>query len=79
MKKAAIGKLRFVYLGAVLLKWGMIMCKDCEARRELARAAFMKAKFREGIKQVAIGAAEAVGLKEKTGLEDSKPVRHRRK
>lgn len=43
------------------------MCKDCAARRELARKAFLGAKFGEAAKQVAKGAAEAVGLKKKTG------------
>lgn len=46
------------------------MCKDCEARREMARAAFLKAKIGTGIAHVVKGAAEAVGLKAKTGVQD---------
>lgn len=42
-------------------------CPDCEARRRLARDALFKAKVGESLGHVATGAAEAVGLKEKTG------------
>ncbi len=48
------------------------MCPDCEARRKLARDAFLKARVGEAAAQVAKGMAEAVGLKEKTGSADLK-------
>lgn len=46
------------------------MCKDCEARRTLAREAWAKHNFAEALKQVAKGAAEAIGAKEHTGEEE---------
>lgn len=46
------------------------MCTDCEARRKLARDAFLAARLGEAVGLVAKGAAEMVGLKPKTGSED---------
>lgn len=46
------------------------MCADCEARRKLARDAWLRASMGEVIAQVATGAAEAFGLKEKSGEAD---------
>lgn len=43
------------------------MCIDCEARRNLIRAAWLRANLGEVVVQAAKGAAEAIGLKEKTG------------
>lgn len=45
-------------------------CPDCEARRKMARDALLDAHIGKAAKHVAIGAAEAVGLKEKTGAEE---------
>lgn len=55
------------------------MCPDCAARRQLIRNAFLNAKIAEAIGHVAKGAAEIVGLKEKTGAADikSRPTRDR--
>lgn len=47
------------------------MCKDCAARRDLARKAFLKAKFKEAAKHVAKGAVEMVGIKKKTGSAEA--------
>lgn len=46
------------------------MCADCEARRKLLRDAWMRAKVGEALKHAAKGAAEAAGLKEKTGAAE---------
>jgi len=46
------------------------MCADCEARRKMARDALLSAKFSEALGHVAKGAAEIVGIKEKTGAEE---------
>lgn len=46
------------------------MCTDCEARRKLARYAWVKGKIGEAAGHVAKGAAEMVGLKPKTGGVD---------
>lgn len=46
------------------------MCKDCAARRQQIRDAFIKRRFKELSAQAAKGAAEMIGLKEKTGAED---------
>lgn len=43
------------------------MCTDCEARRKLARDAWVNGKIGEAAGHVAKGAAEMVGLKPKTG------------
>lgn len=45
-------------------------CKDCEARRKMAREALLSAHIGKAAKHIATGAAEAVGLKEKTGTEE---------
>lgn len=54
------------------------MCIDCKARLKMARDAFLNAKVGESIAHVAKGAAELVGIKEKTGaaeLEAKTPKR----
>lgn len=43
------------------------MCKDCAARAKMARDALFNAKIGEALGHVAKGAAEIVGIKEKTG------------
>ncbi|WP_442596301.1 hypothetical protein ACSBPU_05575 [Parapusillimonas sp. JC17] len=48
------------------------MCPDCEARRRLARDAFLNAKIKEAVGHVAKGTAEAVGLKKKTGVVEAR-------
>lgn len=53
------------------------MCPDCEARRKLARDAFLNAKMSEAAGHIAKGAAEAVGLKKKTGVVESRTTRKR--
>lgn len=42
-------------------------CPECAARRRLARDALFNAKVGEALGHVVTGAAEAVGLKAKTG------------
>lgn len=51
------------------------MCPDCEARRKLAREAFLNAKIGEAVAHAAKGAAEVVGLKKKTGAAELKKSR----
>lgn len=46
------------------------MCADCEARGKLARDAWVKGKIGEAAGHVAKGAAEMVGLKPKTGVQE---------
>lgn len=46
------------------------MCADCEARRKMAREALLSAKLGEALVHVAKGAAEIVGIKEKTGAKE---------
>lgn len=46
------------------------MCTDCEARRKLARDAWVKGKIGEAAGHVAKGAVEMVGLKPKTGGQE---------
>ena len=48
------------------------MCPECEARRKLAREALIKAKISEALGHVAKGVAEAVGVKEKTAIAETK-------
>lgn len=57
------------------------MCPDCEARRQMARDALLRAKLGEAVKQVAIGAVEMIGVKEKTGTDElaDKPVKRGKK
>lgn len=58
------------------------MCPDCEARQRLARDALYRAKVGEALGHVVKGAAELVGLKEKTGsaelAEEQAPRAERR-
>lgn len=55
------------------------MCADCEARRKMARDAFLNAKIGEALGHAVKGAAEIGGIKPKTGSEElakkSKPKR----
>lgn len=46
------------------------MCADCEARRKMAREAFLNARFGEALGHVGKGVAEIVGVKEKTGAAE---------
>lgn len=57
------------------------MCADCEARRKMARDALMSAKLGEALGHVVKGAAEIVGVKEKTGADElaDKPVKRGKK
>lgn len=48
------------------------MCPDCEARRKLARDALFNAKIGDAVAHVAKGAAEAAGLKKKSGSAELK-------
>lgn len=48
------------------------MCKDCAARAKMARDALFQAKIGEALGHVAKGAAELVGIKEKTGEAELK-------
>ena len=43
------------------------MCTDCEARRKLARDAWLRANIGEAACHLIKGAAEAIGLKPKAG------------
>lgn len=43
------------------------MCKDCKARVKMAREALLGAKPKEALSHIAKGAAEIVGVKQKTG------------
>lgn len=56
----------------------MNMCPECKARREMARAALMRSAFGDAASQVIKGAAEMLGIKEKTGAaemgEKAKPL-----
>lgn len=57
-------------------------CKDCEARRKMAREALLSAHIGKAAKHIATGAAELAGLKEKTGAKEllaSKPKTKPRK
>lgn len=55
------------------------MCTDCEARRRLVRDALFKAKVGEAVSHAFKGAAEAVGLKPKTGSQELAQKRRRSK
>lgn len=48
------------------------MCKECAARRELARKALQESKMGTAARHLVVGVAEAVGLKEKTGEAELK-------
>lgn len=48
------------------------MCKDCAARARMARDALFSAKVGEAVGHLAKGAAELVGIKEKTGEAELK-------
>lgn len=46
------------------------MCKDCVARARMAREALFSAKIGEALGHAAKGAAEIIGVKEKTGVSE---------
>lgn len=46
------------------------MCTDCEARRKLARDAWVKGKIGDSLGHAIKGAAEMMGLKSKTGGQE---------
>lgn len=46
-------------------------CKDCEARRKMARDALLRSAVGETVKQLSFGAAEMVGLKQKTAKAEA--------
>ena len=57
------------------------MCKDCAARAKMARDALFQANIGEALGHVAKGAAELVGIKEKTGeaeLVAKQPAKQRK-
>lgn len=45
-------------------------CEDCIDRSKMARDALLSAKMGEAVTHIAKGAAEAVGLKKKTGSKE---------
>lgn len=49
-------------------------CADCKARREMAMDAFFNDSMAAALRQVGIGIAEAVGVKEKTGAAELEKV-----
>lgn len=49
----------------------MNMCPDCKARRQMARTALLNAAYGQGAAHLLKGAAEALGLKEKTGAAEA--------
>lgn len=53
------------------------MCKDCAARARMARDALFSAKIGEALGHVAKGAAEIVGVKEKTGVAEQTAKRRK--
>lgn len=62
----------------------MAACPDCAARRRMARDALFNAKVAEALGHVVTGAAEAVGLKDKTGAAElsdkaDKPIKAKSK
>lgn len=54
------------------------MCKDCAARRKMAREALLKASVGEAAKHLIKGAAEAAGLRKKSGDAEQKAKRVKR-
>lgn len=49
-------------------------CKDCEARRKMARDALLRSAVGETVKQLSFGAAEMVGLKQKTAKAEADAI-----
>ena len=45
-------------------------CKECSERRKLAREALLRGAIGESISHVAKGAAELIGIKEKTAVAE---------
>lgn len=52
----------------------MVACTDCEARRKMARDALLNAKLGDFVQHVVKGAAEVVGIKEKTGEKERRKI-----
>lgn len=50
-------------------------CKECSARRQLARDALLRAAVGETVAHVAKGAAEMVGIKKKTASAELKKAK----
>lgn len=50
-------------------------CKECEARRKLARDALFNAELLKSAGHVAKGAVEALGIKKKTGVAELKSAK----
>lgn len=50
-------------------------CPNCAARWRMMRDALINAKIAESLGHAVKGAAEVVGVKPKTGLEESRRVR----
>lgn len=48
------------------------MCLGCKARRDLVRQAFLRSAYGQTAAHALKGAAEALGLKEKTGEQEVK-------
>lgn len=46
------------------------MCPDCKARRDMMRDALLNARIGEAVGHAAKGAAEAAGLKKKSGAKE---------
>ena len=68
-----IGRFPLPFRGVVLLeRIVMSQCADCQARRKMAREAFAKAEFAKATGQVLKGAAEVLGLKDKTGAQEAR-------
>lgn len=44
---------------------GIMLCKDCAARREMARKALIEGKIAEAARQIIKGAAQMVGIRKK--------------
>lgn len=55
------------------------MCPDCAARRERVRERFLNAQFKKGVVELAKGAAEIVGLKEKNATKEADDIFLKRK
>lgn len=53
----------------------MSTCKDCAARRQMARDALYRAAVGEAAAHVIKGAAEFIGVKEKTGSAEMQSKR----
>lgn len=50
-------------------------CTDCEARQKAARDAFVNWHIAEAVKQLGLGAAEMIGLKDKPNGNEIRSIR----